>query len=148
MASDHILRLDVAQHPSTAVEVHTHGPASLRLVSQRREASQLDIRSRALLPRDHQVDRRSNFLQRPGTGDQNTAGSRRRDGLQVDLLLVEDVGVVEGRILGVDTVDNGGVERVGGLVVRHDDGCGRWWEGWERRPFDSSRRRRHVIKIR
>lgn len=54
------------------------------------------------------------------TGEENAAGTGGLDGLEVDLLLVDDVSVVEGFVFGVDTVDDGGVEGVRRLLVGHD----------------------------
>lgn len=48
----------------------------------------------------------------PGPGQQAAAGARRRDGLQVQLLQVGDVPLVEGRVLAVEAVHHGRVQRV------------------------------------
>lgn len=56
-------------------------------------------------------------------GDQDAAGPGGADGLVVDLLLVDDVGVVEGDVFRVQSVFDGGVEGVWGLRGYCHDGC-------------------------
>ena len=119
MRRNHILRLNGPQHPSSAVKIDTHRPSSRRFGALGRETPDSHIRTGGLFPGKGVVDGAADRVQRPGAGDEDAAGTGGGDGLQVDLLLVEDVGVVEGGVLGVDSVDDGVVEGVGGLVAGH-----------------------------
>lgn len=123
MRGNDILRVNGAEDPAAAVVVDAHGPPRGRLVALGSEDADLDIGALALLAGDGVVFYAGNFLLGPAAGDEDAAGSRGRDGLQVDLLLVNDVLVVEGGVFGVDAVDYRLVEGVGGLRVGHGGGC-------------------------
>lgn len=122
---DRVLRVDVPQHPAAAVVVDEDGPAGSGLRARGREAADHDIGAGARGALDGEVLGGADGEEGAAAGDQDSGGAGGGDGLQVHLLLVDDVGVVEGGVVGVDFSGDGGVEGVWWL--RHD--CVLWWIG-------------------
>lgn len=131
MATDRVLRIDIPQHPSPAVEVQHRGPPVRWRLTLGREDADLDLPflpGICLRPRNQEILNLADLEDGPAPRDQDAAGPRRLDGLVVHLLLVDDVLVVEGDVFRVEFVLDGGVEgvgRLGGLrfrfyLCRHD----------------------------
>lgn len=83
-----------------------------RLLGIWRKHSHHYIWAFGLGPCDRYVLRLPDWEHGAAAGDENAGCPRRSDGLQVDLLLVDDVFVVESDILGVDARCDGGVKGV------------------------------------
>lgn len=98
---DHILGVDVTKHPATTVVIKQDRPSLLGLLALGREAPDPDVWAGALRSRDGQVLGLSDGVLGPCAGDQDPGAAAGLDGLQVDLLLVDDVFVVEPGVNGV-----------------------------------------------
>lgn len=113
-----ILRVDIAQHPAAPVKVEEDRPSAVRPRRRRlvgREHSHGNVRPCGLDARDLEVLGLADGEFGAAAGDDDAAGARGGDRLQVNLLLVSDVFVVEGGVLGMDAVADGRVEGIWGL---------------------------------
>jgi hypothetical protein len=105
MGRNDVLGVNRPEDPTSAVEIDANGPPSIWSLANWRETAGYDVGSLALPPRDGIVDGARNRLEGAGARDQDAATPGCGDGLQVHLLLVDDMPVVKCRIFRVDTVD-------------------------------------------
>lgn len=98
--------------------VEQHRPAilghllPLRFIDSRSEASHHHIRPLRLQALDGDILLFPDWDERSSTGDEVSRGPRSCNGLEVDLLKVDDVLVVERDVFGVEFVADGLVEGV------------------------------------
>jgi len=104
------------------MEPHHQRPAILWLGPVGREDADLEVGTRGFDAGDGEVDCRADWELRAATREKNAAGAGRSEGLEVDLLVVDYVGVVEGEVGGVEFGEDGGVDWVRGLC--HCEGLG------------------------
>lgn len=127
MRDNYILSVNCPEYPASAVEIDAHRPSGCRLTTSGRETSHSNVGPLALGPGDGIVDGAGYGLQGTTARDKRAACSRRLYGLQVYLLLVENVLIVESSIFGVDTLEDRFVEGIRWLGTH--DGGGRYAGG-------------------
>lgn len=113
--ADRVLGVDVPQHPTTTMHIQHNAISAFGSWFLRREYSHKNIRSVSFNAFDGDILCFTDWKNRTAAGDQDAGCARGGDGLEVDLLLVDDVFVVEGGVFGVDARGDGGMEGVGGL---------------------------------
>ena len=136
MRADSVLRLDIAQHPASPVEVYRHGPALLGPLALGSEYSDLDIWTLGLAPADGDVLDVAHGKRGPAAQYQRARSPGGCHGLELDLWQVDEVLVVEIGVVRVQSVLDGCVEGIWGL--RDSRGCrgsheGLWIAGWRGR---------------
>ena len=130
MRADSVLRVNIAKHPSSSVEIYHHRPPFLWLPTLRCEHANLDIRALRLATVDGVVVDAPHGLLRPAAKDQGAGGSGGSHRLQLDLLQVDEVLVVESGVVRVQPVPDGlveGIWRPWGRIGRHEE---LWSAGW------------------
>jgi len=109
---DDVLRVDCTEDPAAAMEIDAGWPAAVRYFAGGGEASNPDIGPLTLSPWEGVVRSITYGMQRSGPGDEDAARTGCLDGLQMNLLLIEDVLVVESSILRIYSVYDRIVERI------------------------------------
>lgn len=110
-----VLGIYVPQHPSAAMHIQHNAISAIGSRRLGREHSYNNIGAFGFDALDGDILCFADWKDRASTGDQNARCAGRCDGLEMDLLLVDDVFVVERRIFWVDARGNGGMEGVGRL---------------------------------
>lgn len=116
VCSNDILRVNIAEDPSTAVEPEADGPAVDRRggLTERSECAEENVGPLGLLTGDVKVLGAGDGEHGSGAGDEGAAGAGGGDGLVVDDLLVDEVCVVKVAVAVVEAVSDALVEGVGG----------------------------------
>jgi hypothetical protein len=100
------------------VEIEHHWPSSLGCLSAWCEHAQWYLWTFCRASLDDDILRLSDLEEWTATGDQDPACPGGFNGLEMNLLLADDISIVEGDIFGIEEIFNRGMERVRRLRAR------------------------------